>query len=161
MMARETVRNDADERVVAHTDDEVNARIRRQTELNLCYFAQYPQEIGRRLAELDREWDIERTLEANAAGVSLLGLALGLTSGQRFLALPVGVAAFLMQHAVQGWCPPLPVFRRLGIRTVREIDQERYALKYLRGDFSAEMGDDLPAQERASRALAAIRGVPE
>ena len=28
------------------------------------------------LTELDREWDIERALQANAAAVSLVGLAL-------------------------------------------------------------------------------------
>ena len=74
----------------------------------------------------------------------------------RWLALPVGVAAFLLQHAVQGWCPPVPVFRRLGVRTAGEIDQERYALKALRGDF-----DDLASAEatgvRARQALAAVR----
>ncbi|HET9942578.1 MAG TPA: hypothetical protein VFR05_04515, partial [Terriglobia bacterium] len=43
----------------------------------------------------------------------------------------------LLQHAVQGWCPPVPLFRRLGIRTQREIDEERYALKAMRGDFLA------------------------
>jgi len=45
------------------------------------------------------------------------------------------VTAFLLQHAVQGWCPPLPVLRRLGFRTAREIEVERNALKALRGDF--------------------------
>ena len=58
--------------------------------------------------------DIERTLEANAASLSLIGVTLGLTVDRRWLALPVGVAAFLLQHAVQGWCPPVPVLRRLG-----------------------------------------------
>ena len=28
----------------------------------------------------------------------------------------VGVLAFLLQHALQGWCPPMPVFRWLGFR---------------------------------------------
>ncbi len=37
--------------------------------------------------------------------------------------------------AVQEWCPPVPVFRRLGVRTCQEIDEEKYALKILRGDF--------------------------
>jgi hypothetical protein len=44
--------------------------------------------------------------------------------------------AFLLQHALQGWCPPVPFFRSRGVRTAREIDQERYALKALRGDFA-------------------------
>src|SRR5438874_9255842 len=34
-------------------------------------------------------------------------------------------------------CPPVPVLRRKGVRTRREIDAERYALKALRGDFSS------------------------
>ncbi|WBK02028.1 hypothetical protein MMG94_05570 [Methylocystis parvus OBBP] len=101
----------------------------------LVYFALHPGRIGERLSELDREWDVERALEANASTVALAGLALGLLGDRRWLAIPVAVAGFLLQHAVQGWCPPLPVLRRLGFRTSHEIDQERYALKALRGDF--------------------------
>jgi len=51
------------------------------------------------------------------------------------------VLVFLFQHSVQGWCPPLPVFRRLGVCTRSEIDQEKFALKALRGDF-----DSLPSE---------------
>jgi hypothetical protein len=40
--------------------------------------------------------------------------------------------------------PPIPLFRRLGVRTAREIERERYAIKALRGDF-----DDIPAPGRA------------
>jgi hypothetical protein len=113
--------------------------------------------IRHRLAELDREWDIERMLELNAATVSLLGLALGATVSRRWYALPAVVAAFLAQHAVQGWCPPLPIFRRLGVRTQSEIDQERYALKALRGDFRVAEGPEETAHERAGEVLAAVR----
>jgi hypothetical protein len=35
---------------------------------------------------------------------------------------------FLLLHGVKGWCPPLPVLRRLGIRTRDEIDREKYSL---------------------------------
>jgi hypothetical protein len=34
----------------------------------------------------------------------------------------------LLWHAAIGWCPPLPVFRRLGFRTEREILAERETL---------------------------------
>jgi hypothetical protein len=34
----------------------------------------------------------------------------------------------VLQHAMQGWCPPVPLLRRLGIRTRNEIDREKYAL---------------------------------
>jgi len=41
----------------------------------------------------------------------------------------------LLQHALTGWTPPLPMFRRLGIRSSTEIQQEILALRILRGDF--------------------------
>jgi hypothetical protein len=124
-------------RVPLATDQEINQRIRRQTDDNIrCYAASGAGAISGRLGELDREWDIERTLEANAAAVALIGLSLGAFVDRKFFALPAVVAGFLLQHAVQGWCPPVPLFRRLGVRTQREIEEERFALKALRGDFS-------------------------
>ncbi|WP_407921819.1 hypothetical protein, partial [Corallococcus sp. AB049A] len=27
------------------------------------------------------------------------------------------MGSFLLQHGLQGWCPPLPLLRRLGLRT--------------------------------------------
>lgn len=124
------------DRVPQNTAPHINARIRRQIEENVArYAAAGWQSIDRRLAQLDREWDVERTLEANAAIASLVGLTLGATVNRKWFLFPATVAGFLLQHAVQGWCPPLPLFRRLGIRTATEIDYERYALKALRGDF--------------------------
>jgi hypothetical protein len=101
-----------------------------------AYAAEGPEAIERRLRELDHEWDIERMLEANAAVISLIGLGLGTFIHRRWYALPTLVGTFLLQHAVQGWCPPVPVFRRYGFRTATEIGYERYALKALRGDFA-------------------------
>ena len=142
-------------RVAANTAEHINQRVRQQTEAVLSYFADHPKEIGRRLEQLDREWDIERTLEANAASFSLLGLTLAINRDSRWLALPVGVAAFLLQHALQGWCPPVPVFRRLGVRTATEIDRERCALKVLRGDFRDMPPPQGSAEDKARQALAA------
>jgi len=124
------------DRVPLHTNEKINERIRRQTEENVEQLRKAgPAAIHRRLNELEREWDIERTLEANAATATLIGLTLGSTVDRRWYFLPAAVAGFLLQHALHGWCPPLPVLRRLGIRTSYEIDRERYALKALRGDF--------------------------
>lgn len=75
---------------------------------------------------------------------------------RRFALIPLVVGSFLLQHAVQGWCPPLPVFRRMGVRTQTEIDEERAALKALRGDFR-DVGGSNPG-ERAADALVAARG---
>lgn len=123
-------------RVPAHSESASNEWIRQRTETNIARYQNASRAaIDERLKELDAEWDIERTLEANAATAVLVGLALGATVDRRWFAFPAVVAAFLLQHALQGWCPPLPVFRRMGIRTSYEIDYERYALKALRGDF--------------------------
>jgi hypothetical protein len=80
------------------------------------------------LRELDGESDIERYLEVNASALAFTGVALGALVDRRWLVLPAVVTAFLFQHGVQGWCPPLPLFRRLGIRTRQEIEAERCAL---------------------------------
>src|SRR5205823_8171775 len=106
------------ERVPRHTAEHVNEQIRRQTEANVARYAAAGREaIDRRLAELDREWDIERTLEANAATISLIGLGLGAVVDRRLFILPALVSGFLLQHALQGWCPPVTFFRRRGFRT--------------------------------------------
>ncbi len=146
------------ERVPRHTRQESNEAIRRQTEKNVARIAAGgPAAINRRLAELDREWDIERTLEANAATVSLIGSALGFTVDRKFFALPVVVAGFLLQHALQGWCPPVPLFRELGFRTASEIDHERYALKALRGDFRNTPSRGEVARRKPQEAIEAAR----
>lgn len=124
------------ERVARHTAATVNERIAARTHQRVWDLAGRPDRIEGRLDDLDREWDIERALEANAATVALAGLALGATVDRRFFAVPALVAGFLLQHAVQGWCPPVPILRRLGFRTQSEIERERCALKALRGDFA-------------------------
>ncbi len=145
-------------RVPAHTAQDVNRLIAREIEESVGWHARHPEMIEDRLADLDHEWDIERTLEANAAGVSLIGLGLAIIADRRWMALPVGVAAFLLQHAIQGWCPPILLFRRLGVRTRAEIETERNAIKALRGDV-VELEARLPetADRRARPALAAAR----
>lgn len=145
------------DRVPAHTRSDANRRIEQDMSKSVRYHAAHPERIGRRLRELDAEWDMERTLEANAATLAFTGTLLGIFLDRRFLALPAVVAAFLLQHAVQGWCPPVPFFRKRGVRTMREIDTERYALKALRGDFGPIGPGPHDRDDRASHALQAAR----
>lgn len=129
-----------DDRVPLHTSDSSNTRIRERTLENVRPFvgaASY--KIDARIDKLRREWDIERTLEANASALALAGVALGVAVDKRFLILPALVAGFLFQHAVQGWCPPLPLLRKVGVRTSAEIHAEILALRTLRGDFGTEV----------------------
>ncbi|HYD46863.1 MAG TPA: hypothetical protein VEB21_00875 [Terriglobales bacterium] len=144
-------------RVRANSSRVANESIDSQVGHSVQWHAAHPGAIPRRLAELEQEWDIERVLEANAASVSLIGLALGTYVNRKFFALPALVAGFLMQHALQGWCPPVGLFRRLGVRTQGEIDEERYALKALRGDFSALPQTESPHMEDQQGFVYAVR----
>jgi hypothetical protein len=124
------VRARTDPEVLAGLDAGLRARIER------LRGADDPA-IGRRIEELDREWDVERLLIVNASSLVTLGV---MASFRRRAAVvvPLAVGAFLLQHGLQGWCPPLSLFRRFGVRTRREIDLERYALKAVRGDLPAD-----------------------
>ena len=133
------------QRVPKHTASSVNQRISRATTDRVKYFEKHRGEIPVRLRQLEEEWDIERAIEANASALAFIGVALGYFVHPYFLLLPALVTAFLFQHAVQGWCPPVPVLRRLGFRTVYEIEDEAQALKALRGDFAKVRRSKTPA----------------
>lgn len=90
-------------------------------------------------------------METNASAIAFTGLALGLTHSKKWLIVPGIVLPFRFQQAVRGWCPPVSVFRRLGVRTREEIDRERYALKVLRGGF-----DKVQSLPRSDAALEAV-----
>jgi hypothetical protein len=53
---------------------------------------------------------------------------LGMTRNRKWLTLPAVVMPFLLMHGIQGWCPPLPLLRKWGVRTRGEIDREKYSL---------------------------------
>ena len=139
------------DRVPAHTAEAVNEQIEREASDRVSRLAAHPAKIPQHLHELDAEWDIERAIEANASALAFIGIVLGFFHHPYWLALPALVTAFLFQHALQGWCPPVPILRRLGFRTVYEIDRERFALKAIRGDFDkvARSSDKAAAAMRA------------
>jgi hypothetical protein len=133
------------DRVRAHSRREQNDRIDVHTQQCLERHATSDREgLTRHVETLDREWDVERYLQMNAGIVSLSGVVLGALVSRRFLVLPAAVFGFFFQHATQGWCPPLPVFRRMGVRTRREINKEKYALKAFRGDFDTVSSERQP-----------------
>jgi hypothetical protein len=124
------------DRVRRATPAAVNREIDRRTQTNIHHYSYSSQDgITQRIATLDREWDIERVLEVNASMLALTGLMLGLTRHRKWFLLPGIVLSFLLQHGVQGWCPPIPILRRLGIRTRNEIDREKYALRKATGEM--------------------------
>ena len=130
------------ERVSSNTSPEINAQIQQRTEEHMRHVAMAGRRaIEQRLRELDEEWDIERWVETLAPSFTLLGLSLGITRDRRWLALPIVVQAFFLQHALQGWCPPIPILRRMGVRTMQEIEHERCCLRH----HLSTLGDVEPA----------------
>ncbi len=140
-------------RVSEHTSLHSNEQIDREIQRNVVTYSKGGKaSIDHRLAELENEWDMERTLQTNFAVVTMIGIALTALVDRRWLLFSAVAAAFMVQHSLQGWCPPVPIFRRQGFRTTNEIDAERYALKALRGDFKAA-----PDQHDSKWAMAAAR----
>lgn len=133
------------DRVRRHTGASTNETIAAATRHNVrVYAGRSRRELSGRLADLEQEWDVERTLETNASTLALSGAVLGTFVNKSWFWLTGTVLGFLFQHAASGWCPPLPIIRRLGVRTQAEIDQEKFALKAIRGDFRNGSGERPP-----------------
>jgi hypothetical protein len=123
------------DRIRARSAMKANRRIDRSTRGALDEAASSPEAALRRLDELDREWDVDRAVMLNFGVVGALTALAGMRNLRRhgklggwgvFFWVQMG---FLIHHAVRGWCPPLPVFRRLGFRSSKEICAERCALE--------------------------------
>jgi hypothetical protein len=156
-MVNEVIHNnssliDSTDRVRNHTPASFNQKIDAQLTERLHHYANQPKAaISERIEALKHEWDIERILELNASSLAFIGVVLSLTVDHRWLWLTGVVLVFLFQHSIQGWCPPLPVFRRFRVRTRSEIDQEKFALKALRGDFNSLPPESENAAVRADQ----------
>jgi hypothetical protein len=153
-MSRAGAIGEAD-RVRRHTPWRALQKIDQGIEDSVRFHSRQPERvISQRIQKLGREWSMERWLETNASLLAFSGTLLGITVNRKWLAVPLIVTGFLFQHAVQGWCPPVPVLRRLGVRTRGEIDREKFALKALRGDFE-NLRDEVTAQVTNIRKLMA------
>ena len=123
------------DRVRERTPPRINRQIDRRTAGNLDrLLTGDPAEVARRLDQLDREWDVDRAVMATFAVVGGANLLLsvrrwlaGRPPGRSALLLGIQLA-FLFHHARAGWCPPVSLLRRLGVRTRMEIEEERRVL---------------------------------
>jgi hypothetical protein len=148
------------DRVRRNTAVKINQAIDEKIEERVKFYSTQTRDcITRRIAELDAEWDIERWLQMNASTIAFSGVVLSQVHSRKFLLLTATVLPFLFMHAVQGWCPPIPLMRRLGIRTREEIDREKYALKALRGDFDTLPIPGASEAEKMPRAVEALEAV--
>lgn len=131
------------ERVQLHTNFKINEKIEKQSIENIKrYYNANFEMLSKRIVELNKEWDTERVLETNASTLSFISIILGFASNNPiWFILAAVVGLFLLQHAILGWCPPLPIIRKLGIRTPEEISNEKMIIKFFRGDFKQEKID--------------------
>ncbi len=117
-------------RVPLHTAPRINRRVQENMMERVRQLEEADEmRLKHRLRELDSEWDTERVLETNAAGMMLAGVVLSAVHSTKWLLLSGLAGAFLLQHALQGWCPPLPLLRRMGVRTLNEIEAEKETVR--------------------------------
>ena len=94
-----------------------------------------PHAITDRLAQLDREWSAGRMTKATIGVLIAAGLGLTALANPWWLVLPAIGGFFLLQYLFgrSSWLGA--TFREMGFRSGSDIDQERFALRALRGDF--------------------------
>lgn len=94
-----------------------------------------PQAITDRLGQLDREWSAGRMTKAVIGVLIVVGLALTAFLNPWWLILPAAGGFFLLQYLFsrQSWLGA--TFHEVGFRSSTDIDQEKFALRALRGDF--------------------------
>lgn len=114
----------------------VNEKVTRKIEESVRDAARLSRDdLSARIERLDHEWDVDRAVMMFFSAVAALALRAS-KRDRRWLNLIRVQLPFLALHAWAGWCPPTALLRRLGFRTRREIDAEKYALKTMRGDYS-------------------------
>jgi hypothetical protein len=94
-----------------------------------------PIAIEERLNELDREWSVGRMTKVVLAGIIGLGLGLALAHDILWLIVAGIGALFLAQYMVAPRCMLGGIIRRFGFRPGTDIENEKLALRALRGDF--------------------------
>jgi hypothetical protein len=144
--------------VRTHTADGVNRRIDERVEACVRHMAEKHDRaaITHYLEKLEREWDLNRMVTVAGSAVSVLGLVLGAKHGKAWRVVSGVAAGLLLQHGLLGFGPLAELVRLVGVRTRREIDLEKFALKALRGDFERIPHEGGPLA-RANAALVAAQ----
>jgi hypothetical protein len=138
-------------------DPETETRIRDQVRF---HSTQGPEAVERRLEELEREIDLERAVVVGLSGIGAFGLLAGFFGSRMLRLLTWASVPLILMHALGRWAPPAPLRKSLGFRSRRAIEEERYALKALRGDFKGVEPADPEAAETADRqAVSALDAV--
>ncbi len=121
---------DRNDRVRRRTPRRINERLDARSEARVRRVAAEGDEaIRRRLAALDREWDVDRVMMLFLGVAGTIVHEISLRGGPRWLhRILRAQLAVLGAYALIGWVPPLPLLRLLGARTKLEIERERETL---------------------------------
>lgn len=112
-------------------------RMRRlSTYRRLEKFADTPEHINQRLKELKHKWHIERAEHLIFAVVSLIGIMLAWFVHRNWLILSVLFSAGIFFEALSNRSLIKVFLKRFGLRSLQDIEEERHALKALRGDYN-------------------------
>lgn len=147
------------DKVRMHTPSVLNRQLDAQAEHRIADFldgGNNPASCQARISALNREWEMERVLTLCVGAASIASMLAARRGGRSLWAVPVAGGAMLMQQALTGGSLLVPLLRRLGFRTRKEIELEKYALKSLRGDFRRIPVEGGPLA-RANAAMVAAR----
>ena len=102
-----------------------------------------PLAVNQRLTELEREWTAGRMVKAVTGAMLVVGIALGGFLHPYWLLLTALAGAVLVQDWFFRSSTLGELFHSFGYRSGAEIEDERLALRVLRGDFR-----DLPTMRQ-------------
>jgi len=88
--------------------------------------------LARKIDDVERNRDVNRNLRAAAPAVAVGGALLGIFVNRWFLAIPIGVAGYLVQRPVRKWLPRVVLVARV----VAAVDRVR---QRVRAAFRAAM----------------------
>ncbi|MDB5105590.1 MAG: hypothetical protein JWP91_3279 [Fibrobacteres bacterium] len=117
--------------------------------------------LTERIRALDDEWDMERFVTVSLSGLGLFGMVMGLFGSRLWRVLSWASFPLLFLHGQDKWKPSDGILKSLGLRSRKEIEAEKYALKALRGDFrqvepgTGEEGEILA--RNSNRAMEAVQ----
>ncbi|HEX8340249.1 MAG TPA: hypothetical protein VF624_05005 [Tepidisphaeraceae bacterium] len=107
-------------------------RSQRQSEMSQAYYAQHTGDITGRLKELELEWTVDKVLKTAGSVATGYGLLSGLIGRRRGVLLGLVAQSFAIQQAVTGTSLPAILLHRVGLRTQKELEEEKAALSGLK-----------------------------
>lgn len=94
-----------------------------------------PQAIADRLDEIEKEWSAGRMTKATIGVLIVVGVVLAAFVSPWCLIIPAVGGLLLLQYLFSRISWLGMAFREMGFRSGADIDQEKFALRALRGDF--------------------------